>query len=76
MPSTRVLRLPRYYFIIRIGETDHEDADGKVLPLDDDALAYAMLVVRELKQAYGQIDSGATLIVKDDKQRVVFSIPF
>ena len=65
-------RLPRYYFIIRIGETDHEDFDGKVLPLDYDALAYAMLVARELKQAYGQMDSGAMVIVKDDKQRVVF----
>jgi hypothetical protein len=69
--------VPRYHFIIRIpGEKDHEDPDGKVLLLDDDALGYAMLVIRELKQTCGQIDPGAMMVVKDDTQRVVFSIPF
>ena len=68
--------MPRYYFIIQFRDRRHDDPSGTSLPDHGAAQAYALRVIRELKDSGGYDDPDVTMIVKDASGREIFSIPF
>ncbi len=68
--------MPRYFFVLQHPDGTLDDAEGAILPTDSAAVEYAQRIVRELKNGGDHDGPGLTLIVKDDAQRIVCSVPF
>jgi hypothetical protein len=67
--------MPQYFFTVRSGQCD---ADEHAVELNDDAaaLAYACEMVRELMQSFAHANRSARVMVRDERRRMVLSIPF
>jgi hypothetical protein len=69
--------LPEYIFIIRSGEQVYELPPVVELPGGDHvALDHACDLVRQLKKVGGYDDPGLVVLVRDQRGRPIFSIPF
>jgi hypothetical protein len=69
--------LSEYIFIIRSGEQVYEPPRVVKLPGGDQAaLDYACDLVRQLKKGGGYDDPGLVVLVRDQRGRSIFSIPF
>ena len=66
--------MPQYFFVIRWEE--HDDPFGTSFPSDADARDHAHTVIRELKAIGGFDEPGLTIIVKNELDETVFTIPF
>jgi hypothetical protein len=67
--------MPKYYFTIRWADHVDDDKCGESLSDDAAALNYACRMARELQIASRNSDTGL-VIVKDEMQHTVLSIPF
>lgn len=69
--------MPRYYFVLRWRDKQHDELGGSaVLPSSDAARSYATLVIRHLKNCDGRDHTGLTMLVEDVERQTVFLIPF
>jgi hypothetical protein len=68
--------VPRYFFTIRGENVIEEDPHGTILPDTDTALSYAERKIKELRGEGGYDDPLLILVVKDDSNRTVLSLPF
>ena len=66
----------RYFFAIRRDGEEYPDTTGTLLLSEEAAHAYALRIIRELKEAGGHDNPALTMIVKDAAGKTVFSIPF
>jgi hypothetical protein len=65
----------RYYFEAEgPGWSDYEDDDGIELASDEQALAYAQTMIRELKADYKRSDRPPHLVVKDSARQTIFRV--
>jgi hypothetical protein len=67
--------MPRYFFVVQYPDGTLADADGTDLPTDSAALELAQRIIRDLKNGGDHDEPGLTLIVKDETERIVFSLP-
>jgi hypothetical protein len=72
----RTLRVPRYFFTIRETGRKGDDPHGTILPDDAAALSYAEHTILELQKEGGYDDPAMTMIVRNDADQMVWSIPF
>lgn len=71
------MSLPEYIFTIRSGEQVYEPPRAVELSGGDQAaLDYACDLVRQLKKDGGYDDPGLVILVRDERGRSIFSIPF
>ncbi len=68
--------MSRYFFAIRGTAGEEDDPHGTILPNDAAALSYAERTIAELQKEEGYDDPGLMMIVRNDKHRMVWSIPF
>ena len=69
--------MSQYFFIVkRADQKDEADPRAVILPNDAAALRYAERTIAELQKEKGYIDSMGFVIVKDEKNEVILSIPF
>lgn len=68
--------MPQYFFTIRSGSQEHQEARVVVLNDDAAALDYACAMARELKQTGGYNDPDLVVNVRDQARPMVLSIPF
>ncbi len=68
--------MPRYFFTIRGESVIEDDPHGMILPNTAAALSYAKRRIKELRGESGYDDPLLILVVKDDSNRTVLSLPF
>ncbi len=68
--------MPQYFFTIRGRDRVEDDPDGTYLPDVAAALSYAEYTIRELRKKSHYNDPALMMIVKDQAQRAVLSLPF
>jgi hypothetical protein len=68
--------MPRYFFNIHWPDKEHADVEGIVLAADSDALDYARQIIRELRSAGDYESTALFMVVTDDANRTLYSIPF
>jgi hypothetical protein len=68
--------MPRYYFTIKHREFCNSDDAGTELGNDAAARAYALRVIRELREGGGYDDPQLSMIVTDLSGRGVVTLPF
>jgi hypothetical protein len=68
--------MPRYFFAIRGTDGEKDDPHGTILPNDAAAFSYAEHTIAELPKKVGYDDSGMTMIVRNHRHQMVWSIPF
>ncbi len=68
--------MPRYFFMIRRENAIEDDPHGTILPDAPAALSYAERTIRELRAEGGHDDPLLIMLVKDDSNRTVLSLPF
>ena len=66
----------QYYFIIHRVGISNRDWQSVWLPDSEAAIAYALQVVRELKEDGGYEDPDLYISIEDWNGRVIFSLPF
>jgi hypothetical protein len=67
----------QYFFIVRrANQKDKVDPRAVVLPSDAAALRYAERTIAELRKEKGSFDSMGFVIVKNEKDEVILSVPF
>jgi hypothetical protein len=67
----------QYFFIVkRTDQKDEACLRAVVLPNDTAALHYAERTIAELQNGKGRFDSMGYVIVKNEKDEVVLSVPF
>jgi hypothetical protein len=71
-----LLEMPRYFFTIRGRDRVEDDPDGTYLPDVVAALAYAEYTIRELRKKSSYNNPALIMIVKDQAQQTVLSLPF
>lgn len=69
-------RLPKYFFVIRWPDHEHDDDFGTRLASDDAALRYAERIIRELKEGGGYNQPGLQMVVQNEDRRTIFVVPF
>ena len=67
--------MPRYYFTIRLSNREEADQHGTLLEDDAGALDHACRIVREVQAGTGY-DCARLVIVGNDKQEMVLTMPF
>ena len=69
--------MPQYFFVVQ-PEDQNEEVDPRtvILPNDAAALRYAERTISELQKEKGYIDSTGFVIVKNEKNEVILSVPF
>ena len=69
--------MSQYFFIVkRTDQKDEVDPRAVNLPNDAAALRYAELTISELHKEKGYFDSMGFVIVKNEKDEVILSVPF
>jgi hypothetical protein len=67
----------QYFFIVKRADQKYEaDPRAVVLPNDAAALRYAERTIAELRREKGYFDSMGFVIVKNEKDEVILSVPF
>jgi hypothetical protein len=67
----------QYFFIVkRANQSDEVDPRAVNLPNDAAALRYAERTIAELHKEKGYFDSMGFVIVKNEKNEVILSVPF
>ena len=71
------MAVPRYFFAIRWpdGKTQ-DDPNGAFLPNEAAALSYAERTIENLRKENGYDDPGLMMLVRNERQQTVLSIPF
>ena len=75
-PVQYMVQPRRYYFDLEGGDRPFLDPDGAVLAGLDAARAYAERIVRELRASGGYDDPRLVMLVKNEDEITVLSIPF
>jgi hypothetical protein len=69
--------VPRYFFAIRwLDGKTQDDPNGASLPNEEAALSYAERTIESLRKENGYDDPGLIMLVRNEKQQTVLSIPF
>jgi len=68
--------MPQYFFTIHREDRVEDDPDGTYLPDDTAALSHAEHAIQELRKKSGYNDPALMMIVTDQSQRTVLSLPF
>ena len=69
--------MSQYFFIVtRPDQNDEVDPRAVILPDDTAALRYAERTIAEFQKQKGYFDSVGFVIVKNDKDEVILSVPF
>jgi hypothetical protein len=69
--------MPCYFFAIRWPSGRSEDLpNGAFLQNEASALSYAERTIESLRKESGYDDPGLMMLVRNEKQRIVLSIPF
>ena len=69
--------VPRYFFAIRWPDgRKQDDPDGTILPNEAAALSYAERATERLRKENGYDDPGLMMLVRNERQQIVLSIPF
>jgi hypothetical protein len=69
--------VPRYFFAIRWPDgRKQDDPDGTFLPNEAAALSYAERTIESLRNENGYDDPGLMMLVRNERQQIVLSIPF
>ncbi len=68
--------MPRYFFTIRGRDRIRTDPEGTDLPNVAAALSHAEHTIRALRGENGYNDLALMMIVKDETQQTVLSLPF
>jgi len=68
--------VPRYFLTIRGKNVIEEDPQGTILPDTGAARLHAEHTIRELRGEGGYDDPLLMLVVKDDNDQTVLSLPF
>ena len=68
--------MPRYFFAIRWPGGRKDDLDGTFLPNEAAALSYAERTIESLRKEKGYDDPGLMMLVRNERQQIVLSIPF
>ena len=69
--------MPRYFFTIHGRDRIKDDPAGTYLPDVAAALSYADYTIRKLRKKSGDVDDlSLMMIVKDQAERTVLSMPF
>lgn len=68
--------MSRYFFSVRWPDRVHGHMLGTLLTDDAAALAHAIDIIRELKQAGEYNDPRIMMIVRNEKLKTVLSLPF
>jgi transposase len=68
--------MPQYFFDVRSIEWDYCDPDGITLADDEAAVTYAERMISELKADKGYDGPDLRMLVKDELQRTIVTIPF
>ncbi len=66
----------KYFFTIRRGDWVEDDSDGTYLPDISAALSYAEYTIRGLRKKIDFHDPALMMIVKDQAQQTILSLPF
>lgn len=66
----------RYFFIIRWLDRNDDDEEGTLFLSLSAAFAYALRIIRELKQAGGYDGTGLTMIEESENGEAIYSMPF
>jgi hypothetical protein len=69
--------VPRYFFAVRWpdGRTQ-DDPNGAVLPNEATALSRAERTIDSLRKEIGYDDPALMMVVRNEKQQTVWSLPF
>jgi hypothetical protein len=67
--------MPRYFFVLRWPDKQHDDHEGAQLPSAEAARAHADRIIRELKEGGGYDDPALTTVVRDSSGKILLSIP-
>lgn len=68
--------LPKYFFVIRWRDREHDVDTGTRLASDKAALQYAVRIIRELKKGNGYDQRGLQIVVQNEDRRTIFVVPF
>jgi hypothetical protein len=69
--------VPRYFFAIRWPDgRKQDDPNGAFLPNEAAALSWAERTIESLRKENGYDDPGLMMLVINEKQQTVLSIPF
>jgi hypothetical protein len=68
-----VATMPRYFFVLRWPDKQHDDREGTQLP---SARRPALTpIIRELKEGGGYDDPALTTVVRDSSGKILLTIP-
>ena len=68
--------MPRYFFAIRWPDGRKQELTAAFLPNEAAALSYAERTVESLRKENGYDDPGLMMLVRNERQQIVLSIPF
>lgn len=69
--------VPRYFFVVqRLGHQEESDPSAMILPNDAEALRHAERTIAELQKEKGYHDPTGFVIVRNDKNETILSVPF
>ena len=69
--------VPQYFFVVQRGDQKEEnDPHSMVLPNNAAALRYAERTIAEQKKEKGYSDPSGFVIVRDEKNETILSVPF
>jgi hypothetical protein len=67
--------MPNYYFIVQWPDRRQDASRWTILPSNEAAIAYARLIIRDLKTAGGYDHPSLTLLIQNVEGKTISSIP-
>jgi hypothetical protein len=69
--------VPQYFFVVqRADQKEEPDPNIMILPNDAAALRYAVHTIAELQKEKGYCDPAGFVIVRNEKNEAILSVPF
>jgi hypothetical protein len=67
----------QYFFVVHSADRKEEgDRRAMILPGDAAALGYAVRIIAEFQEKKGRLDTTGFVIVRNEKNEVILSVPF
>jgi hypothetical protein len=68
--------VPRYHFVAKWLDREHDDPEGTVLQDEEEARRFATRIIRELKEGGGYDEPDVFIVVRDDQGKEVLTLSF
>jgi hypothetical protein len=68
--------MPRYHFVVKWPDREHDDPEGAVLQDEEEARRFAVRIIRELKESGGYHEPDVFIVVRDDQGKEVLTLSF